>query len=252
MVITVNGAPKAVATANTTSGTAPLAVTFSGLGSTDADGDTLTYAWDLDGDGLLDDSTAAQPTFSYTTPGTYTATLKVTDKAEHPAPPRGDHGQRAPKAVATADVTSGTAPLAVTFSGLGSTDADGDALTYAWDLDGDNLLDDSTAAQPTFNYTTPGTYTVTLKVTDTDGRSAPRRGDRRSGTPGPGAGPRPADVAVRADREARLLRTGDDPERSDPRRERQPIRSGGAGGPTPSSRRPPPRPTAHAPLRPSR
>ena len=61
------------------------------------------------------------------------------------------------------------APLAVTFSGLGSTDADGDALTYAWDLDGDNLLDDSTAAQPTFNYTTPGTYTVTLKVTDTSG-----------------------------------------------------------------------------------
>ncbi len=75
----------------------------------------------------------------------------------------------APKAEATANVTSGNAPLAVAFSGLGSTDADGDALTYAWDLDGDNLLDDSTAAQPTFNYTTPGTYIVTLKVTDTSG-----------------------------------------------------------------------------------
>ena len=64
----------------------------------------------------------------------------------------------APMAVATANVTSGVAPLAVTFNGAGSTDADGDALTYAWDLDGDNLLDDSTAAKPTFNYTTPGTY----------------------------------------------------------------------------------------------
>ena len=53
---------------------------------------------------------------------------------------------------------------------VGSTDADvGDALTYAWDLDGDNLLDDSTAAQPTFTYTTPGTRTVTLKVTDNAG-----------------------------------------------------------------------------------
>jgi glucose/arabinose dehydrogenase len=74
-----------------------------------------------------------------------------------------------PHAVAAASAVSGKAPLQVTFSGLGSTDANGDALTYAWDLDGDNLLDDSTAAQPVFTYTTPGTYTVTLKVTDTSG-----------------------------------------------------------------------------------
>ena len=74
---------------------------------------------------------------------------------------------KAPKAVATANVTSGDAPLQVTFNGLGSSDPDaGDTLTYAWDLDGDNLLDDSTVAQPVFTYTTPGTYTVTLKVTD--------------------------------------------------------------------------------------
>jgi PKD repeat protein len=45
-------------------------------------------------------------------------------------------------------------------------------LTYAWDLDGDNLLDDSTLAQPTFTYETPGTYTVTLQVTDTRGGTA--------------------------------------------------------------------------------
>ena len=61
----------------------------------------------------------------------------------------------------------------MTFSGLGSTDPDaGDALTYAWDLDGDNLLDDSTLAQPTFTYETPGTYTVTLQVTDTRAATA--------------------------------------------------------------------------------
>jgi PKD repeat protein len=64
-------------------------------------------------------------------------------------------------------------PLAVSFSGLGSTDPDaGDVLTYKWDLDGDNLLDDSTLAQPTFTYETPGTYTVTLQVTDTRGATA--------------------------------------------------------------------------------
>jgi PKD repeat protein len=78
-----------------------------------------------------------------------------------------------PTAVATATPTTGTMPLRVTFSGLGSTDPDpGEVLTYAWDLDGDNLLDDSTQAQPTFTYENPGTYTVTLQVTDTRGATA--------------------------------------------------------------------------------
>ena len=80
---------------------------------------------------------------------------------------------QAPTAVATATPVSGVMPLAVTFSGLGSTDPDaGDVLTYKWDLDGDNLLDDSTLAQPTFTYENPGTYTVTLQVTDTRGATA--------------------------------------------------------------------------------
>ena len=80
---------------------------------------------------------------------------------------------QAPTAVATATPVSGVMPLAVTFSGLGSTDPDvGDVLTYAWDLDGDTQLDDSTLAQPTFTYETPGTYTVTLQVTDTRGATA--------------------------------------------------------------------------------
>ena len=43
-------------------------------------GDTLTYAWDLDGDGQYDDSTDQQPTYIYTAGGTYTARLQVTDQ----------------------------------------------------------------------------------------------------------------------------------------------------------------------------
>ena len=174
VVVKVNSSPKAVATASPTSGTAPLAVAFNGSASTDADGDALTYAWDLDGDGLLDDSTAAQPTFNYTTPGNYTVTLKVTDTGGAFSTTTVVVKVNAtPNAVATANLTSGNAPLQVAFSGLGSTDPDaGDALTYAWDLDGDNLFDDSTSAQPSFNYTTPGSHTVTLKVTDTKGASS--------------------------------------------------------------------------------
>jgi PKD repeat protein len=61
----------------------------------------------------------------------------------------------------------------VTFDGRGSSDPDpGDQLTYAWDLDGDGQSDDSTAACcPTFTYSQPGTYRVTLRVTDRSGVS---------------------------------------------------------------------------------
>jgi glucose/arabinose dehydrogenase/PKD repeat protein len=77
-----NQPPVAVATASPTSGPAPLTVAFDGSGSTDADpGDaqTLTYAWDLDGDGQYDDSTEESPTHTYSEAGTYTASLRVTD-----------------------------------------------------------------------------------------------------------------------------------------------------------------------------
>ncbi|MFI7639188.1 LamG-like jellyroll fold domain-containing protein [Nonomuraea sp. NPDC049400] len=71
-----------------------------------------------------------------------------------------------PTAVINASATSGNAPLAVTFSGTSSTDADGDPLTYAWDLDGDGELDDSTSATPSSTYTQPGSYVVRLRVGD--------------------------------------------------------------------------------------
>src|SRR4029453_1746987 len=77
-----------------------------------------------------------------------------------------------PNAVATANPTSGPAHLTVQFNGSGSSDPDGDALSYAWDLDGDGSYDDSTAANPSFTYTTAGTYTVRLQVTDARGASS--------------------------------------------------------------------------------
>jgi glucose/arabinose dehydrogenase len=74
-----NNPPTAVATANPTNGPAPLTVQFNGSGSSDPDGDPLTYSWDLNGDGTYGDSTAVNPSFTYSTAGTYAATLRVTD-----------------------------------------------------------------------------------------------------------------------------------------------------------------------------
>jgi PKD repeat protein len=56
-----------------------LEVNFDGTSSSDANDDTLTYAWDLDGDGAYDDSTSPSPTYTYQESGSYTARLRVSD-----------------------------------------------------------------------------------------------------------------------------------------------------------------------------
>ncbi|MCG5461512.1 ThuA domain-containing protein [Micromonospora sp. MED01] len=78
---------------------------------------------------------------------------------------------RAPVAKVSATPTSGTAPLTVAFSSAGTLDPDGDPFTYAWDFD-NNGTTDSTAANPSFTYTTNGTRSPTLTVRDTTGKTA--------------------------------------------------------------------------------
>jgi uncharacterized repeat protein (TIGR01451 family) len=355
----VNQPPIASATGSPTNGPAPLTVQFDGSGSSDPEGGPLTYSWDLDGDGAFDDSTDVQPTHTYTQPGNFAASLRVTDTQnqsttsapvtisadntpptatinmpaagttwkvgdaitfsgsatdpqqgtlpasalswalilhhcpsnchQHPlqtwpgdasdsfnAPdheypsylelrltatdgggladtkrlqldprtvalsfqssPAGlqlvvgsssstapftrtviegsnnsisaptpemlggtsyawaswsDGGAQShnivasasatytaayanqpPIASATGSSTNGPAPLTVNFDGSGSSDPEGEPLTYAWDLDGDGAFDDSTAVHPTHTYTQPGTYKARLRVTDSPSQSA--------------------------------------------------------------------------------
>jgi PKD repeat protein len=78
-----NHPPAAGISVDQTSGAAPLTVASDGTGANDLDaGDVLGYAWDLGGDGQVDDSTARRPTHTYAVPGTVTARLRVADPVD--------------------------------------------------------------------------------------------------------------------------------------------------------------------------
>ena len=117
-----NQPPVAIASANPTSGSAPLTVNFDGTGSSDPDaGDTITFAWDLDGDGTYVDSSLPQPTFTYPNSGVFTARLQVTD----------NHGATSLSAPMT--ITAGNTPPTATINtpGAGTTWKVGDVINFS-------------------------------------------------------------------------------------------------------------------------
>jgi len=76
-----------------------------------------------------------------------------------------------PTARISAAPTSGDAPLTVSFDGTGSTDPEVRPLGYSWDLNGDGTFGDATGQTATYTYTSNGTYTAALRVTDDQGAS---------------------------------------------------------------------------------
>lgn len=70
----------------------------------------------------------------------------------------------APVAAFSATPTSGAAPLSVSFKDAST----GAPTIWEWDFDGNNTVD-STQQNPSFSYTTPGTYTVRLTARNATG-----------------------------------------------------------------------------------
>ena len=70
--------PDVVLTATPDNGPVPLAVTFDTAGSADPTGGTLTFAWDLDGDGAYDDATGPTATRTYADRGDVTVGVRAT------------------------------------------------------------------------------------------------------------------------------------------------------------------------------
>ncbi len=72
-------------------------------------------------------------------------------------------GNSAPIASVTATPISGESPLNVSFDAAGSSDPDGDALSYSWDFGDGNTATGVTANN---TYDAVGTYTVSVTVSD--------------------------------------------------------------------------------------
>ena len=169
-----NIAPGADFVADTVSGTAPLQVNFDGSASADVDGTIASYAWNF-GNGQ-NGTGVTPPAATYTFPGTYVATLTVTDNkgatgtasqtiTVNPPP------NQSPSGSITASVTTGSAPLLVQLSSAGSVDPDGAVTGYAWNFGNGGT---SSSPNPSAIYNSPGVFTVQLTVTDNQGATSVR------------------------------------------------------------------------------
>jgi len=147
------------------SGEPGVAVSFDGSASSDPNNDSLTYAWDF-GDGAT--ASVVSPSHTYTAAGVYTVSLTVNDGQVDSVPATTTATIEVPPAnrAPIADVGgpySGDTGASIVFDGSGSSDPDGDTLSYAWDF-GDGSL--GTGVAPTHAYSAPGQYTVSLVVRD--------------------------------------------------------------------------------------
>ncbi|MDO6819746.1 PKD domain-containing protein [Zobellia sp. 1_MG-2023] len=165
-ISTENQSPIAVVDASPSSGTAPLKVNFTGNNSSD-DEEVKNYGWNF-GDGSS--SNEANPSHTFEKAGTFKVVLTVQDAqgkidTEETTITVKTKENNAPTAVAKASVTSGEAPLKVTFDGKESSDDIG-VTNYLWDFkDGDKGSSSSTS----HTFTKAGTYEVVLTVKDKDG-----------------------------------------------------------------------------------
>jgi Ca2+-binding RTX toxin-like protein len=160
-------------------GTAGSVVTLNGSGSSDADGDSLSFAWALTtipaGSGArLSDSTAVMPTFVSDVAGQYVAELLVSDGTDNSFPDMVninlDRGNTAPVADAGANQSVIVTDL-VSLDGGGSSDVDGDGLIYAWSFmsrppNSAATLSNANAVNPTFRADLAGDYLLQLIVND--------------------------------------------------------------------------------------
>ena len=144
-----------------TTGTVPLTVSF----SDSSQNGPSSWNWSFgDGNG----SSSQNPSHTYTVAGTYSVSLTVTNADGSDSLTRTDYVvvnpdvPEPPVADFVGTPTAGTAPLLVSFTDQST----GDPTSWSWSF-GDGAT--SSARNPDHTYTSEGSYTVTLTVTNADG-----------------------------------------------------------------------------------
>jgi PKD repeat protein len=147
-------------------------VTWDATESYDADGTIVQYDWDTDNDGEFDviDGESTQSEV-FEAKGTYTMGVRVTDDKGATGTTYTPFEVVGMPPVAILYPYAGTEdPLRIVWTGSYSYDQDGTIVKYEWDFENDGVFDESTFV-PMINhtYSSFGTHTCALRVTDNDG-----------------------------------------------------------------------------------
>jgi hypothetical protein len=188
----VDSAPDAVSLSAVTGNVAPVAnagsdrsaapskpITLDGTASRDPNKTTITYSWRIveqppNSHPTLTNATSATPTFTADVAGRYVLALTCSDGSMTSTVDQVviivATGNLPPVANAGPDQTV-TAGQQVTLDGTGSSDPNGDPLTYSWCLKGKPegstvSLSGANTARPTFTPDIAGSYVLCLTVND--------------------------------------------------------------------------------------
>ncbi|MBL1233604.1 MAG: PKD domain-containing protein [Flavobacteriales bacterium] len=123
------------------------------------------WAWDFDGDGLVDDTTQTPPPYVYSTPGTYTAELRVWTN--------GCSDTSTVTINVNAGPTAGFSFNNVCYGSLmnftDTSNANGGVISnWSWDFQNNGTVD-NTNQNPAHGYPTAGSYDVELLVETSGG-----------------------------------------------------------------------------------
>ncbi|TKX35060.1 PKD domain-containing protein [Halorubrum sp. CGM5_25_10-8B] len=156
-------------------------ISLDASGSSDPDGEIVSYEWDSNGDGDYGDysdiSDGQTSSVTFGSGGTYTVGLRVTDNGgksrttttqitvENPSP----------KPSFTFSPSTPNPDDSISLDASGSSDPDGEIVSYEWDSNGDgdygDYSDISDGQTSSVTFETDGTYTVGLRITDNGGKT---------------------------------------------------------------------------------
>ena len=144
------------------SGAAPLTVQFTDLTTNNP----ISWDWDFESDGIID-SHEQNPSWTYDTAGNYTVTLTASNLVDSDTVTRVNLTSVVnlpPMADFSADPLITLIGHSVQFTDLSTNSP----TSWQWDFNNDGVVD-STMQNPNYTYTTAGTYTVNLTVSNPAG-----------------------------------------------------------------------------------